>query len=354
MTSDEDILFEKRKSEHIAASLNPASQGLSQDRPYSRLKLFHQALPEVSLQEVSIECELLGKTRSSPYFISSMTAGHAGGVELNQVLARGAAKKGWLMGVGSQRRELWDEGASKEWGQLKEKVPEVELLGNLGLTQLIEKGAKATARLFKGLDPVGIFIHTNPLQEAIQREGTPNFRGGINALREFVDLVDVPVVLKETGCGFSVQTLLDLADDCPGLHAVDLSGSSGTNWGLVEGLREGGRYDLSRAFQDWGISSIETLYELKSRGLALPYQIWASGGVRSGVDALKCIVLGAQAVGVAAPLLRSALQGLEKLEQTLTDFDDGLKIGLFLLGCVNIGDARQKAQWKWEKYANES
>ena len=41
------------------------------------------------------------------------------------------------MGVGSQRRELTDKGAAREWKIIRKAAPKVALLGNLGLAQLI-------------------------------------------------------------------------------------------------------------------------------------------------------------------------------------------------------------------------
>jgi len=58
-------------------------------------------------------------------------------VNLNALLAAACAERGWRMGVGSQRRELNDAAAAREWKAIRAAAPKVVLLGNLGIAQLI-------------------------------------------------------------------------------------------------------------------------------------------------------------------------------------------------------------------------
>src|SRR5690606_19974 len=113
---------------------------------------------------------------------SSMTAGHLGSVDLNRRLAKACTRRGWLMGVGSQRRELYDSSASQEWVELRKSNPQVKLLGNLGLSQLIQTSTDQIRRLVDVLEAEAMIVHTNPLQESMQPEGTPQFAGSLEAL----------------------------------------------------------------------------------------------------------------------------------------------------------------------------
>ena len=127
--------FEQRKSQHIQLALEPKNQatGLS---GFDKITLPHNALPDIDFQDISLETSILGEIRPTPFYISSMTAGHKDAVGLNKIFAEACKKKGWILGVGSQRRQLSDPMAYKEWEYLK-KQNDLTLLANIGLTQLI-------------------------------------------------------------------------------------------------------------------------------------------------------------------------------------------------------------------------
>ena len=153
-----------------------------------------------------------------------------------------------------------------------------------------------------------MIVHTNPLQECIQPEGTPHFKGGLQALENLCRDLAVPVILKETGCGFSRKTLEKLKG--VGLAAVDVSGKGGTHWGRVEARRLPAghvREAAGESFADWGHTTVDSL--MAARGVEWPRELWASGGVRNGLDAAKLIALGADLVGLAKPVLEAALKG---------------------------------------------
>ncbi|MCB0414051.1 MAG: type 2 isopentenyl-diphosphate Delta-isomerase, partial [Bdellovibrionales bacterium] len=253
--------FEKRKQDHISASLDEKNEakGLSglQD-----VVLYHDALPEINFENVELQSKVFGQSLETPFLVSSMTAGHRDSLKLNTLIARCCSRMGWLMGVGSQRRELDDESALSEWRKLKQEVPEVRLMGNIGLSQLAQSSQQIykIQKLVDNMEAFGFFVHTNPLQECIQPEGTPQFADGIRSLTELCDSLNVPVVLKETGCGFSKKTLNKLKNTP--LAAVDVSGLGGTHWGRIEGDRCQNHEILeetSRSFKDWGVSTVESV-----------------------------------------------------------------------------------------------
>ena len=137
--------------------------------------------------------------------------------------------------------------------------------------------------------------------------------------------------LKETGCGFARGTLEKLKGT--GLAAVDISGLGGTHWGRIEGHRSSKdsiHFRASQTFSSWGHSTVDSLYHAN---LIQPdYEVWASGGVRSGLDAAKSIALGADAVGFAMPALQKALLGVEFLIDWMSKIEYELKIALFCSG----------------------
>jgi isopentenyl-diphosphate delta-isomerase len=347
--------FEIRKQDHVRIALGSEVQTthLSQ---LDRVQLIHEALPEINFEDVSLETTVFGLPVLSPFFVSSMTAGHPEAKNINLRLAKACEEKGWLMGVGSQRRELIDSEAAKEWSEIREQAPNALLFGNLGLSQLITTPLEAVQTLVDNLEAEGLFIHTNPLQECLQHEGTPQFRGGLEALKNLCAAMDIPVVLKEVGCGFSRLTLSKL--DQVGLAAVDVSGLGGTHWGRVEALRNAkrtteirsGDQSLGEVFGDWGISTVQSLINIKE--LNPDYQVWASGGIRSGLDAAKLLALGAQMAGIAKPFLESALREIETgkscLIPLMQKLEDELRISMFCTGCVNSEQLRSRGVWEWK------
>jgi isopentenyl-diphosphate delta-isomerase len=330
--------FEARKKSHLEIALDPAMQ----TSPLSGLesvRLVHDALPEMDLSDVDLATpwKLAGKSRplKTPLFVSGMTAGHASASLVNERLARACARRGWIFGVGSQRRELDPSRPQIDsWSNLRQIAPSLTLLGNLGLAQAKSVAPKEIEKLARNAGADAFCIHLNALQEAIQPEGTPDFAGGVAALRSLVAKAKIPIVVKETGCGFSERALAKIAG--LKLAAVDVSGLGGTHWGRIEGVRAGreGRRVQARAadtFSDWGVPLADSV-RAAARVLPKSTEIWASGGVRTGLDAAKLIALGATRVGFAKPALEAALASDEGLDLWMETIEFELRVALFCTG----------------------
>ncbi|WP_374079764.1 type 2 isopentenyl-diphosphate Delta-isomerase [Bdellovibrio bacteriovorus] len=336
--------FEQRKRDHIRIALDPRSQTDGQNGLDS-IELIHEALPDLDFKEVDISTSFVFNgdaiPLSSPIFISSMTAGHEKGREINEALARLSDRRQILMGVGSQRRELDDSNAAEEWTRVRKQAPKARLLGNIGIAQLIKSPIDKVRRLVESTEAVALFVHLNPLQEALQPEGTRDFKNGLNAIENLVKMVNVPVIVKEVGCGFSKETLKRLENT--GIFAVDVSGKGGTHWGRVEGYRSQENemlYKVAQTFSDWGISTVQSM--LNAKEARVPYEIWASGGVRNGLEIGKLCALGAAKVGVAKPFLEAALTGDGALEELLNKLELELKITMFCTGSRTLKDLQTK------------
>lgn len=343
--------FENRKQDHLRLALDPAYQAPGDLAGYH---LVHEALPELDLDHVDLQSEFFASEIATPFYIAGMTAGHEHASRLNELWARAAQARGWAMGVGSQRRQLefadspdWDQ-----WKRLRREVPKLKLLANVGLSQLHGLPLDRVRALIDSIEATALVVHANALQEAIQPEGTPRFTGALKALEILCHDVKVPVVLKETGCGFSRHTLERLRST--GLAAVDVSGRGGTHWGRIEGARarELGdqgtgklndearlRAEVAETFANWGET---TASSVRAARASLPFgiRIWASGGVRSGLDAAKLIALGAHHVGYAQPALAAALEGEAALDYWMRRQELELKIALFCTGSPNLGALR--------------
>jgi isopentenyl-diphosphate delta-isomerase len=340
------VQFENRKVDHIRLAMRLKNQavGLS---GLQQIQLLHEAMPDLNFDQIQLATKSLGHKLTTPFFVSSMTGGHKDSPKLNRLMAEACQRRGWRMGVGSQRRELGDSEAQKEWKKIRQTAGDVRLLGNLGLAQLIGLKLDAVQKLVDVLEAEAMIIHLNPLQECFQPEGTPRFQGGLKAIQRLCKALSVPVIIKETGCGFSKPTLKRLKNI--GVAAVDMSGLGGTHWGRIEGDRGKADSKQNRAaetFAGWGVSTVESL--LSAVEVRPDYEIWASGGVRTGLDAAKLLAIGATQVGLAMPILDSALKGETALDNTMSTLEFELKTALFCTGSKDLKQLQKKKVWKWQ------
>lgn len=346
--------FEQRKKDHIQFSLDSKSQNLASTH-FEKIQLIHQALPDFNFSDVSLQTQILGHTFSSPHFISSMTAGHKDSFKINSILAKAAAEKNWLMCVGSQRRELVDSSARTEWARIRQKNTNVQFVSNIGIEELIQFPIEKIIELSRNLNSLGFIVHLNTLQEIFQKSQA-NFQGSLKAIENLVSKSKVPIIIKEVGFGISTKLVSQLFEI--GVQVVDVSGRGGSHWGMIESLRTPKNSLQNKAilaFADWGQSTIEILVNSQNVILQMndQQQIWASGGVRSGVDSAKCLALGAHAIGVAQPLMKAAVvasqsksQKNNPLSDVMDQFDFELKTALFCTGMLSCKQMSQSATSK--------
>jgi isopentenyl-diphosphate delta-isomerase len=292
----------ERKADHLRIAAEPGVQHATATG-LEHLRLRHRALPERDLAAVDLETVLLGRRLRAPLIVSAMTGGTDEAREINRRLARAAAEHGVALVLGSGRRLLDDPALLRTYRPEPAERPPL-LLANLGAAQIRgPHGAERAERLVDLLDADGLSIHLNPLQEAIQPEGEPHFRGVLDGVAAAVQrLAPRPVVAKEVGFGLAAADVAALRG--AGVAAVDVAGAGGTNWALIEGRRDARAGSVAAAFADWGTPTAAALSGAldAAKGVA----VVASGGLRDGVDAAKCLALGAAATGIARPFLLAA------------------------------------------------
>lgn len=333
--------FEQRKQDHIKLALMPENQS-KELNSFDHYKLMHDALPDINFSDLSIHGQRFNQLIKTPFFVSSMTAGHSDAATINRHLLEACSQNHWAMGVGSQRRELTDSKAGFEWEPLRRDYPEVSLFSNLGIAQLIHTPLSSIQRLIDIIQAEALIIHCNPLQECIQPEGTPDFKGCWLALEQLIKSIPTPVIVKETGCGFSKSTLMRL--NSIGVAAVDVSGIGGTHWGRIEGHRSAEhsiKHQTAHTFRNWGINTLQSV--LHASSIHPSFEIWGSGGVRNGLDAAKLIAFGVSSVGFAKPMLEAALESTEKVVQKMDTIEYELKTAMFCTGSLMLSELKEKA-----------
>ena len=348
--------FEQRKKDHIRLALDSKTQNLT-NHDFSRIKLVPNALPELNFSEVSLETKLLNQKVSSPHFISSMTAGHKQGLEINSLLAEAAGIKNWLFCVGSQKRSLINPKEVSDIQLIAKKYKKTKLVSNIGLEEVIQSKPADILKLADSINAVGLIIHANALQEVFQNKKDVVMKNGFKAISEIVKKSDVPVIVKEVGFGISSEMAQRLFDI--GVNVVDVAGNGGTHWGMIEALRQDENTLSARAienFADWGLSTVECLLDLQSflnsldEEEKLANSVWASGGIRSGVDSAKALALGASAVGLAQPLLKNLIVknkigSVDQVIQAMEQFDFELKTAMFCLGLGHVSEFSTRKVW---------
>lgn len=326
-----------RKLEHIRA-LQSDPQVERQASGFDDITLTHRALPELDMDAVDPSCEFLGKPLSFPLLISSMT-GAAGDecLRINRNLAIAAQETGIAMAVGSQRVMFTDPDAKSSFA-LREFAPEVPLLSNLGAVQL-NKGftvdhCRAAVEVL-GAD--ALYLHLNPLQEAVQPEGDRDFAGLAEKIAHVARELDVPVVLKEVGSGLSRKDV-KLGFDA-GIRHFDVAGRGGTSWSRIEYHRRSeDDDDLGLVFQDWGLTTVQSVIGARETlsHYATKSTLIASGGIRDGIDMAKSVILGADLCGVAAPFLAAAQDSSDSVVRRIRKFQKEFTTAMFLLGAADI------------------
>ena len=323
--------LKSRKVEHILISVERGVESRATTL-LEEVRIVHNPLPQVDLDEVSLETEFCGKRVGAPLMITGMTGGHPRTAEINRLLGRLAGELGLPIGVGSQRAAIEDPSLEYTFRVMREEAPGAFIVANIGAPQLSKGyGPREAARAVEMIQADALAIHLNPAQELYQEGGDPYYSGVVEKIVEILDYLDVPVIVKETGAGLSreaVRTLYRL-----GVRCFDVSGLGGTSWVKVEALRSRSPdYLHPGPLADyWGNPTALAIVE--ARTAAPGAYIVGSGGIRSGLDAARALALGADLAGMALPVLRVlARSGLEAARRYVEQVLYSIRAAIMLVG----------------------
>jgi len=334
--------IEERKRDHISLCLDLGDEVEFAEKTtwLEHVELIHDALPELSWDEISLEASLLGRKFSCPILIEGMTGGAREAYEINKNLAEAAEKLNIPMGVGSQRAGIENPSLAETYSIARKAAPRCFLIGNLSGVEIAAHGISYAEKAVEIIEADALAIHLNVLQEIIQPEGSRNFKGVLRAIEMLCDKLDVPVIVKEVGFGISREVAEKLVR--AGVKAIDVAGAGGTNWARIEGERVRGlkmiKARTAELYSEWGIPTAASILEVSGiRGL----EVIASGGIRNGLQAAKAIALGACFIGMARPLLKPALKGPEHVEKVIMRVAEELRAAMLLTGSKTIRDLRK-------------
>jgi isopentenyl-diphosphate delta-isomerase len=308
---------ESRKKDHVESVLEKGAQ-YKKSNGLEKYEFLHNALPEVNYERIDLSCSFLNRKLNFPLMITGMTGGYKDAEQINRSLAEAAEKHGIAFGLGSQRAMIEDSSLKKTY-YVRDVAPKTLIIGNVGAFQLKKYPFEAIEKMVNDVDANALAIHLNALQEIIQPEGDHDFEGVLSVIEKTCDKADFPIIVKETGAGISTEVAIKLKN--AGVAAIDIAGAGGTSWSAVEYLRG----NSTVGFDEWGIPTADSITMCKG---ILP--MIASGGIRNGIEAAKCIALGANIAGAAYPFL-SALEG-GRLNAELALWENQMKVCAFLTG----------------------
>ncbi|AEM38785.1 isopentenyl-diphosphate delta-isomerase, type 2 [Pyrolobus fumarii 1A] len=299
-----------------------------------------RAAPEASLDEVDPSITLFGKRIAAPVIVSGMTGGHHIALEINRAIAEVVEELGLGMGVGSQRAAVKDPSLIDTYRVVRRVAPNALIIGNIGAAQLAKMSIDDVEKLVSMIEADALAVHLNVPQELFQPEGDRDFRGVIKAIEKIVEKLSVPVIVKETGHSIDPVTVSKLVSI--GVEYIDVSGAGGTSWVRVEELRarNAGEASLAReasVYRNWGLPTAVAI--VAARWAAPTACILAGGGVWNGLDALRALMLGADAVTVALPVLRAyADNGVDGVMAFLSRYVSELRKGMLMVGARTLRD----------------
>ena len=323
----------QRKTDHIKINLEKDVRS-ALTTGLENYHFTHEALPELDLERIDTSLKLFDKILAAPILISSMTGGTSEAETINLRLAEAAQEMKIAMGVGSQRAAI-EHPEQAQTFQVRRVASDILLFANLGAVQFnYGYGIDQCKRAVDMIGADALILHLNPLQEAVQDAGDTNFSGLANKIEEVCKKLEVPVIAKEVGWGISERTAKLLAN-C-GVSAIDVAGAGGTSWSQVEMHRAPDEFtrELAATFVGWGIPTSQSILNVKNA--APDMTIFASGGIKDGLDIAKCIALGATLGGMAGQFLKAAAISSEKAVELMKLTKKQIEVTMFAAGVETL------------------
>lgn len=347
-------LIEQRKDDHIKLACE--QYNAQAESGFEHVRFIPNALPQLALNDVDTSVKVFDETTKwdTPLYINAMTGGSKKGENINESLAKVAAKTGLAMASGSLSAALKNPHLEETFSVIRRFNPHGFVMANVSAGASAEQAIKAV----EILQANALQIHLNAAQELVMSEGDRDFSAWLNnieAIARELDSIKVPVVVKETGCGMSARDVLRLKN--VGVRAVDVGGRGGTNFVAIENARLGRKSDYE-FLDSWGLTTVESLLDIAQCDEILceprdcadscdsaRMQVFASGGVRTPLDVVRSLRLGASAAGVAGEFLHTLInEGEDALVEQIESWKAQIRVIMALLGCKNIEDLRENSR----------
>lgn len=319
---------QSRKLDHLKYSLSLSDgPGVS---GFADIGLVHNCLPNLAWDELSLSSSIAGIGIHHPLIINAITGGAHDVAVVNERIAEFACQTNTAMAVGSQYAALEDPEVQQSYKIVRKKNPNGIIFANLGAHATVQQAQMAVEMI----DADALQIHLNVAQELMMTEGDRDFSGYVTNIAKIVEKVNVPVIIKEVGCGIAKEQAHLLTEI--GIGAIDVGGMGGTNFLAIEAARS--QLPIAPETLCWGIPTAISAIEIMS---VIPKHVdmMVSGGIRTALEVVKSLALGGVAVGMATPIVRMLYE--KDMEYTISWFQHFLheiKCYMLLSGAANIND----------------
>lgn len=313
---------ENRKDEHVKFALR--QETISND--FDKVVIEHVSIPNISVDDINLATTFLDFDVPLPFYINAMTGGSFKTLKINENLAKIAKHYNIPLVLGSASNAIKDNRLTDTYTIARNVYSNGIIVANVSANATVEDANKA----IEMIDANALSIHVNVIQELAMSEGDRNFTNWQTNIGALVEKINIPIILKEVGFGFSLESL-ELVNNL-GIKHVDVSGKGGTNFAKIEGQRAG---EISKFWEKLGISTVDSLLNAKEEG-DLTY--YASGGINDALDIVKSLILGAKSCGLSKYFLHRSMEPFEKAIKTIDDLILDIKKIMVMLNVKTIKD----------------
>lgn len=322
----------ERKDTHIENYLRSKSK---ESTLLDNVYIEHNAISDVSLNEIDTSIDFMGKKIAMPLMVDAMTGGGSSSVSINEDLSSICETLNIPMAVGSESIAIADE-ESRESFELVKYKEDLFRVGNLGFERDFDDFVFARDLI----EAHAMQVHLNLAQELVMKEGDNSYHSSLSLITRLVKEFPYPIIVKETGSGISKAVAKKLVD--AGVKYIDVAGKGGTNFIEIEDLRDF-EVDYSDLY-DWGIPTAKSIIDVRS--VSHDTFIIASGGIKTAMDVVKSIIIGADMAAMSGEVLNYLLHGgYDACESFLKEINLKIKIIMALLGVRTI-DQLKKVDYK--------
>lgn len=314
-----------RKDDHIKLALLQDADV----NDFDKVRFVHHALNNASFDNCALEVNFLGRKVDLPIYINAMTGGSNKSLEINEKLAKLAKHFNIPIATGSMSIAIKDSKTINSFKIIRDNYQDGFIIANIGADKKLEDAKKAINLINANC----LQIHLNIIQEMIMPEGERTFASYEENIKDIVNNVNVPVIIKEVGFGMSYEVMNKLKDY--NIKYIDVSGKGGTNFAVIENHRRSNKFNDLNSF---GLSTVESLLEAtKLSGV----EIFASGGINKPVHVIKALTLGASFVGMSGYFLKLVENNsLDDAIKIFEDFITELKTIMVILGKSSVTELK--------------
>jgi len=324
----------KRKDAHINLAMQKKTQ-YTKTTLLKEVELIHNCLSGFELNEIDFKTNFLGKKFGFPLSVRPITGGTENSFKFNKNIALACEKKRIGFSLGSMRIAL-EKKEKIKFFKFREHCPTVFLEANIGALQLKNYQTKKIDEFASEIEADAVSVHLNTAQELMQNPETKGFSKQLDYIKKFAEESSFPVIVKEVGNGISFETAKKL--NKTKIKAIDTAGKGGTSFVKIDSILHN-KKRLGKVFGEFGIPTAASILAVKK---ATNKQIIASGGIRTGLDIVKSLVLGADLAGIAVSALIEAKKGEKSVEKLIEVLEQETRISMFLTGAKNLKELKKK------------